>query len=323
MLNSSETIGALILAVTIYLVAPCGSAAQDRQGSSAFPEISGPYLGQHPPGAMPEPLAPGILPTEGIQHCHPTFSPDGTEVYWATIDGETRRSRIYFMEERDGQWTAPEEASFSGQGHDLAPSFSPDGRRLYFASVRPDGCGRVDLYFVEQTTSGWSAPVNAGSPPNSENSETQPSITATGTIYYVSAMDSVQWNRGIFSSRWADGDYQAPEALPAAINTAHADAYPFIAPDESYLLFASGRPGLNEVETELYISFRRADGGWSEARNMGPEINNGFSASFPCVTLDGKYLIFNRFDESGTDAFFWMNAGIIESLRHPETGGRP
>ena len=105
------------------------------------------------------------------------------------------------------------------------------------------------------------------------------------------------------------------EALGKNINTEHADAYPFIAPDESYLLFASSRPGAISKETDICISFRNDDDSWSEPQFLSEKVNNGFTTAFPYVTSDGKYLFFLRFNERGTDAFYWVDARILEEMK--------
>jgi len=296
---------------------PC--LAQEKPAdSSTFPVLQGPYLGQKPPGLEPVLLAPGILPTDGIQHCFPAFSLDGREVYWMNAP-EPRKRVVMHMKEENGQWTPPHVAPFSGEYFDQNPCFAPDGKRLYFSSNRPGGHGRMDIWYIEQTDSGWSEPINPGAPPNSEYSETQVSITADGTLYFAGSMDSVKWKRGIYRSRLVDGKYTEREALGELINTEHADVYPFIAPDESYLLFGSSRPGAKSVETDLYISYRGDDGAWSELRQLGEAINNGFTVSFACVTHDGKYLLLNRFDESKTDVFFWVDSEILDQNKAKPT----
>ncbi len=209
----------------------------------------------------------------------------------------------------------PGVAPFSGEYSDQAPVFSPDGERLYFASDRPGGFGKRDIWYVQRTESGWSEPVNPGSPPNSEEGETQATFTSDGTVYFVGKMDSVQWDRGIYRCRFVDGAYMAREALPYPINTEYADAYPYIAPDGSYLIFGSTRPGAKSTETDLYICFRNGDGSFGEPQHMGESINNGKTVSFPYVTSDGRYFFFGRFIESGTDAFFWVDSKIIDEYR--------
>jgi hypothetical protein len=100
----------------------------------------GPYLGQTPPGAVPETFAPGIISTASLEHSAPAFSPDGNEVYWSVWPRpqlEEPQVILTMRQKTDGTWTSPEAASFSGRWVDGGPAFSPDGQRLYFFSKRP------------------------------------------------------------------------------------------------------------------------------------------------------------------------------------------
>ena len=307
------TIGCLIAVLSMTPLLPAETESVNTSPSA----VSGPYLGQTPPGDTAVLFAPDIISMEGSQHCFPAFSADGRELFWGEII-TPRERKIMHMKEIDGRWTDAAVASFSGTAVDQAPMFSPDGRRLYFSSNRPGGQGGLDIWYVERTGNGWGEPVNVGAPVNADVSETQPTLTRDGTVYFVSRIDSVQWNLGIYRSRLVDGAYTAREVLDSTINTRDADYTPFIAPDESYLLFASTRPGATSSETDIFVSFRREDGSWSVPLHIGPEINNGHSARFPCVSGDGRYIFFNRFHESGTDAFYWIDAGIIEKYRSAE-----
>jgi hypothetical protein len=45
--------------------------------------LTGPYLGQEPPGSIPKLFAPGIISTDAdFEHSAAVFSPDGNEVFW-------------------------------------------------------------------------------------------------------------------------------------------------------------------------------------------------------------------------------------------------
>jgi len=235
----------------------------NAENSSKFIERDSPYFGQKPPGMISERFAKGIIPVDGVQHCFLTFSPDGKEVFWMNVDlsGEKPKGEIMFMAVINGKWTEPALAPFSGTYNDHAPFFSHDGYRLYFSSTRPGGTENCkNIWYVERIKKGWSKPVWLGSPPNSKLGATQATFTHDGTVYFVGRMDSVQWNSGIYRSKFVNGKYQKPEALSNLINTEHADVYPFIASDESFLLFGSTRPGAKSDETDLYIAFRAENG---------------------------------------------------------------
>jgi len=68
---------------------------------SNFPDLTGPYLGQKPPGLEPEIFAPGIISTELIEHGTVTFSPNGNEVFWAAIYSDPFRKKIMTMKSID------------------------------------------------------------------------------------------------------------------------------------------------------------------------------------------------------------------------------
>jgi hypothetical protein len=93
-------------------------------------------------------------------------------------------------------------------------------------------------------------------------------------------------------------------------------AHPFIAPDESYLIWDSKREG-GYGDTDLYISFRQKDGSWGPAINMGANVNSDKWDAYASVTPDGKYILFNRRIDNNTDNvdIYWVDARIIETLR--------
>ena len=101
-----------------------------------------------------------------------------------------------------------------------------------------------------------------------------------------------------------------------AVNAGEWTAHPFVAPDESYLIWDSEREG-GFGKSDLYISFRQEDGSWGPAINMGASVNSEKWDAFASVTPDGKYILFNRGvdpDNSNVD-IYWIDANIIEMLR--------
>ena len=98
-------------------------------------------------------------------------------------------------------------------------------------------------------------------------------------------------------------------------------AHPFIAPDESYLLWDAEIEG--KSTPDVYISFRAEDGSWGTAINMGDQINTPLYEQRARVTPDGKYLFFWKGDvklrEDGSryviGSPYWVDAQIIETLR--------
>ena len=217
-----------------------------------LPKFIGPYLGQKPPGAMPEIFAPGVVSSKHQEHSSLAFSPDGKEMWWSRWrlphDLDKYPQVIMYITYNNGRWSVPKAAAFSGKYRDGGPSFSPDGSRIYFYSRRPlHGDSEKmhdnnDIWYVKRNQNGWSQPIHLGPSVNSSYTDATPSIAANGNMYFTS--DRIQYedptgNMDIFVSEFRDGDFTESKGLGPAINTSYAiDCLPFIAPDESYLIFS-------------------------------------------------------------------------------------
>ena len=104
--------------------------------------------------------------------------------------------------------------------------------------------------------------------------------------------------------------------LPSSINLpGYINWSPYIAPDESYLIFSTNRKTSSKYDTDLYICFRQPDGDWTEAINMGNMINTNKQERYPTVSPDDKYLFFTRDNPPHDEDVFWMSAKIIDKLR--------
>lgn len=302
---------ALRLALFLTLAASAAVVVWCSAAGPAFDDDfwTGPhaYLGFGRPGLVPQLFAPGIVATFGqSQHSSPAFSPDGREIYWTRLfNGEDPFVRIYYVRFENGAWTSPRLAPFSGGAATTNPFFSPDGQRLFFC--QEDGNGDR-LMAVDRTDTGWTEPASMGEA--FHGIHYQGSITRDGTIYF--AVDVNRNRRDLFRSRLVGGRYADRESLGSAVNTAFDDGEPFIAPDESYLLFTSNRPGGYGTQ-DLYIVYRTESGGWTAPKNMGYMVNSGQFDYWPMVSPDGKYLFYNSKRDEGM--IFWMEARIIELLK--------
>ena len=308
-----------------------------------FPKLTGPYLGQKPPGMTPEIFAPGIV-SLGFHEHGMALSPDGKDIFYVAADARFSRYVIMHSQLSAGEWTEPRVASFSGKEIDLSPAFSPDGKRLYFASKRPlttpaGPKNDFDIWYVERTVDGWSAPLNPGGPVNTEKNEVNPAFMSDGTLVFqaLEKLGSLAWD--IYIAEWKNGAYAPPEKMPPPVNTEFNESGPFIAPDGSYILFNSNRPhGLGIMS--MFVSFRSSAGGWSEPVNLkgklgSPDRCGDFG---PVVSPNGRFLFFSSFRNSepiepksvkhseemkkllgspvaGKGTLYWIDAKIIDDYR--------
>jgi hypothetical protein len=169
-------------------------------------------------------------------------------------------------------------------------------------------------YFVEKQGNGWSEPKCVGLVARFPElrAVSQHSITRNGTLYFLGCSAGLKDDYGIYRAELINGEYAKPELLPRSINLPpFLNWTPFIAPDESYLLFSSGRSG----SLDIYISRRLADGTWTEPVGLGETINTKRQERFPTVSPDGKYLFFTRWVSNDNEDVFWVDAASIPALR--------
>ncbi len=272
--------------------------AGKTQGQAEFPILEGPYMGQNPPGTIAEPFAPGIISREGWQ-LEGVFAPGMKEFYFTTDRGDPPDSTITVIGFRQENNVWKKVIEFPRRGE---VTFSPDGNRMHMAGGYKDRIG-----------DGWSERKSLG--PLFDNDELGiMRLTASEKGTYV--FDDYKSKVGIRISELKNGKRQPPEAMDSVINTGEYTAHPFIAPDDSYLIWDSKRED-GYGASDLYISFRQKDGSWGPAINMGESINSEVGETYATVTSDGKYLLFNRRvdHESDNTDIYWIDASIIEDLR--------
>ena len=241
--------------------------------------------------AAAELVGPGTISTPDNE-LNSAFTPDGRTMYFTRTAGANGRFGVIVKSTlRNGRWTTPEVASFSGRYSDYDPFVSPDGSQLFFISKRQTKRD-FDIWVVDREGSGWGTPRNLGAPINTEGDELYPAVATDGTLYFSSCGRRDSRGRcDLYRSRLRDGRYLEPENLGDAINTPASETDAYVAPDQSYLVFAAyGRPDAIG-DGDLYVSFFRG-GAWSAPRLLGSDINTSAREYCPIVSPDGKYFYF-------------------------------
>ncbi len=276
--------------------------AVDAQ-QSGFPKLTGPYLGQKPPGILPEQYGVGSIDNDERVFAI-TFSPDGKECFYTK---SLEKNVIMMTKEVNGKWTDPAIADFSGKFFDFEPHITPDGSKMIFGSMRPlsgtNGQNGLHQWITEKRDSGWSEPESLGFPFDNEFCM-YVSVADNGNIYFTG-------EDGIYLSKHSDGVYLKPEKLGDNINNKQSTAHPFVDPEEKYLIFDAQS---EEGNVDLFISFRENDMTWGKSVSLGKKINTSQDDMTAFVSRDGKYLFFSRLTEGNGD-IYWVSARIIEELR--------
>jgi hypothetical protein len=271
------------------------------------------YIDNSPPGITPVVFASGRVSTSDQFEFGAVFSKDLTEFFYAVeINGKAETRMMKF---ENGSWSSPttilqhEVYSFND------PFLTPDEKKLFFISDRPmNGEGPkkdYDIWYIERDGEKWSEPKNAGENINSDKNEYYISFTSDGKMYFSSnASDTANTNNyDIYSSPFQSGKFDVATKLDSGVNSRHYEADVFIAPDESYVVFATNRPdGLGSGD--LHVSFHEPNGSWTTSRSLGNTINTDTDDFCPFVTSDGKYLFY-----ASRGDVYWVSTEVIKRLR--------
>lgn len=247
--------------------------------------------------SRPEIFAPGVIST-GANDGAPTFSRDGRTLYFERTNG--RWAAILESRWIDGRWSRPVLAAFSGTTSDQQPALSPDGTYLIFVSSRAplsksgDGGAHVShLYRVDRTRDCWTVPVELAPEVNISAKVFKPSIAANGDLYFmadVGISGPPRWR--LFQARRQGNRYAAAEALSFS-GPEDGDVDPFIAPDQSFLIFSSNTRGSRKDGHEHLFMVERAAQGWSAVREIRYDgDDSGADDGEAQVSPDGHWLYF-------------------------------
>jgi hypothetical protein len=268
------------------------------------------YWGQTPPGDLAIVFAPGIISLPNRRETKIVFSQNGMEcLIGIGLNGIFKILHSYHY---SGSWSEPVPASFITTNFPIEPFFTPDSLYIFFTSY-------ADIYKCTKVNQVWSAPVKLSSPVNSNYEEYHPTVTFDGTLYFCSARENSGLD--IYRSRCENGNYNTVEKLPSVINRHNSSQNgawdPFIAPNESYIIFTTTRSD-GYGQEDQYISFNR-NGVWTNPKNLGSLINTNLIEYGSYVSPDSKYYFFSRPAGWGPNVpadIYWVSANFIERLKH-------
>ncbi len=270
----------------------------------------------------------GLVSTLDVEYCI-SFMDQGRVCVFGRSDIGINYTYI-----KDGRWTNPQKMQLDPQLWEWKHNTGPDDKTLYFMSRGltdiKDSKEEVNIYKMEWTGSGWTKRKMLPYPPNSTDyHEVYPSVTEDGTVYFHGGdfRNAPVIHQDIYCSRCVNGIYQEQERLDQPINTEYGEYDAFAAPDESYLIFGSDRPG-GFGRHDSYICFKKGDGTWTHPANLGSPLNSISWENRVSVTPDGRYMFFvsgrnheylNDELENGkwtsTTGFYWVKTDFIDEMR--------
>jgi hypothetical protein len=201
--------------------------------------------------------------------------------------------RIHLTAWNGATWSTPELAPFAANMNERGARFSPDGESVVFASTRPvevdDTENNWNIWSVAfENSESWGVPTPL-TEINSPQEDFHPSVSMDGTVYFGSRRPGGQGEADMFLARVGPLGWIV-DSVPG-LNTQYSEPDPFIAADGRYIIFARTNAPGGFGGDDLYISYA-TDGGWTEPKNLGSEVNTKEYEYGAFVTADGKTLIF-------------------------------
>jgi len=241
----------------------------------------------------PKLFMPGVVTKRGLRHFGSSFSKDGSRIVY-TISDIVTPSRVVTQTYINGSFSS-QVAIVNDTLHSFADaSISQDGNTITLTSTLPqngsvDDNSRNGIWQFHREGGNWVKPTFIDLKMDYDGGFGYPTLTKDKTLYFA-YIDTTR-NMDIFYSKQKGGIYQKPVKLPSHINTEKFEGDPYIDPEERFLIFAGFERAENYGRSDLYISFK-LENGWSNAINLGKEINSHSYDGSPYITADDKYLIF-------------------------------
>lgn len=239
-------------------------------------------------------LAPDTISTGDVFGL--TLTPDNRTAYYVKSYGGRDTLHIFETRLQGLQWKKPRRVQLlTGTAAYIDPFISPDGQYLLFNSNEGNQPGNFDVYLAKRKGSGWSRPRKIEGDINSDSSDFYATMARNGNIYFASMRQGGSGGVDIWMSEYRNNKYLPSRNVGPRINSSGHDSNPYIAPDESFLIFYSRRTD-SYGDVDLYISFNEK-GEWMEPVNLGPAVNSSSGEFCPFISADGKTFYFSRNDK--------------------------
>lgn len=294
--------------VLVILLCACTSGKKDSTNNNSQIKESN-YLGQKPPGIVPEIFAPGVISINGRYEHSVSFSPDLDEIYY-TASKKDEDPSIYFSKLEGDNWTTPQKANFTkgrkvGEMHSFVNS---TGDKIFFTAhdefTLPEHKESVKIWYVNREGDSWSEAKKLNSPIN-EDFVFYPNQAKNGDLIYF----NISKGKTYYAPH-KNGNFTNAKEL--GVGGVHA----FISPDQDYIVANARNKEDDHRKSDIYVYFKRNDGTWSESINLGNEVNSNFAETCPSITPDGKYLFFGRYNEEGAISnIYWASTEVIKGLK--------
>lgn len=233
----------------------------------------------------------------------PSFSADGKTLLFTRV--VNNQEDIYFSirDSLSADWEMPHPLiQLNTPYNEGAHTLSADGNTLIYTQCEnKNGLGSCDLYISYKILNEWTSPQNIGTPINTPQWESMPSISAMGDkLFFASRRPGGFGGSDIWmSKRLSNEKWSIPANLGPSINTVNDDQAPFIHSDGQSLYFMSnGHKGMGGFD--LYLTRLDSLSQWGKPINLGYPINTISDEGALCINRTGETAYFSSSKNDST-----------------------
>ena len=188
------------------------------------------------------------------------------------------------------------------------PLFTADESTLIFTSRRKlnnestllwDDEYDENIYISQKINKRWTTPKPISKNINTPEHEATIGLSYDGTMLFIYKEED---EGSIYYSEFKNNEWTVPQIFGNNINTKYRETHATISVDGKTVYFTSDRPG-GYGGLDIYTSYIKEDGTWSEPTNMGENINTSKDEEGPYIHHDNKTLYFSSRGHSGLGGY--------------------
>lgn len=193
---------------------------------------------------------------------------------------------------------------------ELNPLLSPDGKTMYFSRKNhPENVGGIedkeDIWYSQLGDDGkWTLAKNMGPQfnnpgPNFVNAVSSTPDGQTVLVLGNKYLPNGKMVAGVSLSNHVDGNWTQPSAIQIENDYNYNEKANYFLGNTRKTLMMSVERDDSHGSRDLYVSFQKDDGNWSEPLNLGDVLNTANEESAPFLASDDKTLYFSSNGFSG------------------------
>lgn len=237
------------------------------------------------------------IPNDQLAHGG-AFSPDGQQFYLTLSDKSFQNFDVVVFNQNEGKWEDPQPAFFNTSYEEHGVCFSTDGKTLYFSSTRPTGIEGISetwhIWCAKKIDNQWTEPEFVNLPAMENKLVSHPSLTQSNRMYFH-AGELDYSDLTLYYADKKNGQWLTPKPIEIESDSAALFITPFIAPDESYLVFGK----VDKNKEYLVISYN-SNNQWQTPKTLNDSIQmNNRSNPFVNLTDNNLYYAVGAFTPEG------------------------